>query len=151
MPDAKDRLAASRMAIVEHIHRRERRWGPRETDASTGQGLHEDEYDGEPPPIPGSGWFAHMQRAVRTWWRYHPAHMAVDIANPFLRTYARRKPAQLLAISAATGAVVMLARPWKLVPITTLVFALLKSSQLSSLVVAAMSAADYRKDGEGPE
>lgn len=148
MSEASDRLAASRMAIVEHLHRRERRWsGPRETDA---QG-HETQaaYD-EPMPDPGSGWFGHLQHAVKTWWRYHPAHMAVDIATPMLKSYARRKPVQLLAISAAAGALIAVARPWKLVPVGTLVFALLKSSQLSSLVAAAMSAADFRKDHEGP-
>jgi hypothetical protein len=151
MSDARDRLAASRMAIVEHIHRRERRWGPRETDAQGRHGAHAGEPgDDEPPPLAGSGWFAHMQRALHTWWRYHPAHMAVDLATPLLRSYARRKPVQLLAVSAAAGALVTFARPWKLVPVTTLVFALLKSSQLSSLVAAAMSAADFRKDSEGP-
>jgi hypothetical protein len=29
----------------------------------------------------GAGWFGHMRRAVRTWWRYHPAHMVADLAS----------------------------------------------------------------------
>jgi hypothetical protein len=76
--------------------------------------------------------------------------MAVELASPLMRTYARRKPAQLLGIAFAAGALLTLARPWKLISIGTVVLALLKSSQLSHLVTAAMSAADYRKDRERP-
>ena len=85
------------------------------------------------------------------WWRYHPAHMAVDLATPLLRSYAQRKPLQLLGISLAAGAALTFTRPWRLISLTTLVVALLKSSQLSQVFMAAMSAADYRKDHNRPE
>ncbi|TWO72232.1 hypothetical protein FN976_05875 [Caenimonas sedimenti] len=149
MSEATDKLARSRLAIVDHIHRRERRHDPRETPAPPGFGLGG---DAEPPdpPDPGSGWLGHMKHAVKTWWRYHPAHMAVDIATPMLQAYAQRKPVQLLAISAAAGAVLTFARPWKLISLTTIAVAVLKSSQLSGLLMAAMSAADYRKDNDRP-
>ena len=150
MSDARDKLARSRQAILEHIARRERRHDPRMQSA---QGSYEDMgsfADEEPPPPPGSGWFGHMSRAVRTWWRYHPAHMAVELATPLLRGYARRKPVQLLAISLGLGAALTFARPWRLISVTTLLVALLKSSQLSHLFMAAMSAADYRKDESRP-
>jgi hypothetical protein len=88
---------------------------------------------------------------VRTWWRYHPAHMVVDLATPMMRGYARRKPVQLLAISLAAGAVLTFARPWKLISVGTIIVALLKSGQMSHLLTAAMSAADYRKDASKPE
>ena len=68
-----------------------------------------------------------------------------------MRGYARRKPLQLLAISAAAGAALTFTRPWRLISLTTLIVALLKSSQLSNLLMAAMSAADYRKDHDRPE
>jgi hypothetical protein len=68
-----------------------------------------------------------------------------------MRSYARRKPLQLLGISLLAGAALTFARPWKLISLTTLVVALLKSSQLSNLFMAAMSAADYRKDHDRPE
>jgi hypothetical protein len=77
--------------------------------------------------------------------------MAVDLASPLMRSYARRKPLQLLAISLAAGAALTFARPWRLISLTTLVVAVLKSSQLSNLFMAAMSAADYRKDHDRPE
>jgi hypothetical protein len=44
--------------------------------------------------------------------------------------------------------VILLARPWKLISATGLVVALLKSSQLSALVMSAMSAADLQKDDQ---
>ena len=77
--------------------------------------------------------------------------MAVELANPLMRGYARRKPLQLLGISLAAGAALTFARPWRLISLTTLLVALLKSSQLSHLFMAAMSAADYRKDMDRPE
>jgi hypothetical protein len=98
----------------------------------------------------GSNWFATIRRAAGTWWRHHPAHMAVEIATPILSTYGRRSPLVFLGISAAAGALVIVARPWKLISATGLVMALLKSSQLSGLLMSAMSAADYQKDEQFP-
>ncbi len=149
MSDASDKLARSRQAILEHIARRQRRHDPREETAQGFVPGEEDAYEDEPDDGRG-GWFAHMGRAVRTWWRYHPAHMAVELASPLMRSYARRKPVQLLAISLAAGAALTFARPWRVISITTLIVAVLKSSQLSSLLMAAMSAADYRKDNDRP-
>jgi hypothetical protein len=149
MSEASDKLARSRQAILAHVARRERRHDPREETArgfSEGPG-----YPDQEPPDVGGGWFSHLRHALRTWWRYHPAHMAVDLAAPLMRGYARRKPLQLLGISLAAGAALTFARPWRLISLTTLIVALLKSSQLSSLFMAAMSAADYRKDHDRPE
>jgi hypothetical protein len=149
MSAASDKLARSRQAILEHMARRERRHDPREEPPSAFAAMGGYPDDAEPPD-PGSGWFGHLSHAVRTWWRYHPASMAVELANPLMRSYARRKPMQLLAISAAAGAALTLARPWRVISLTTLLVALLKSSQLSHLFMAAMSAADYRKDNDRP-
>lgn len=150
MSAARDKLAKSREAILAHVARRERRHDPR---MQSPEGRDEDmgSFAGEEAPPPGGGWLGHFGHALRTWWRYHPAHMAVDLATPLMRGYARRKPVQLLAISVGLGAALALARPWRLISVTTLLVALLKSSQLSHLFMAAMSAADYRKDGSRPE
>jgi hypothetical protein len=150
MSDASEKLARSRQAILEHIARRQRRHDPREEVRQDFAEPYEFGIDEEPVEV-GGGWFGHMRHALRTWWRYHPAHMAVDLATPLMRGYARRKPVQLLAISAGLGAALTFARPWKLISVTTLIVALLKSSQLSSLLMAAVSAADYRKDAQRPE
>lgn len=149
MSDAADKLARSRQAILEHVARRQRRHDPR---METAEGFAEaGSYPGDEPYEGGGGWFGHLGHALRTWWRYHPAHMAVDLASPLMRSYARRKPLQLLGISLAAGAALTFARPWRLISLTTLLVAVLKSSQLSSLFMAAMSAADYRKDASRPE
>ena len=151
MSDAGDKLARSRQAILEHVARRQRRHDPREElegqAFSPGYGYPD---EGGPMPEPGN-WWGHLRHGVQTWWRYHPAHVAVDLASPLMHEYARRKPLQLLAISLAAGAALTFARPWRLISLTTLLVALLKSSQLSQLFMAAMSAADYRKDQERPE
>lgn len=149
MSDAADKLARSRQAIMAHVARRQRHHDPHEETAEgfpTGDDAHA---YAEPPP-PGGGWFGHFRHALDTWWRHHPAHMAVEIASPLMRNYARRKPVQLLGISLAAGAVLTLARPWRLISLTTLAIALLKSSHLPGLLMAAMSAADYPKDEGRP-
>lgn len=153
MSDASDKLQRSRQAILEHIAKRQRRHDPQEEQPPQGYeaGYGPDYSFADQEADGGGGWFGHMGHAVRTWWRYHPAHMAVDLASPLMRDYARRKPLQLLGISLAAGAALTFARPWRLISITTLLVALLKSSQLSNLFMAAMSAADYRKDHNRPE
>lgn len=153
MSDAADKLARSRRAILEHVARRHRRHDPHEEPAGYANfsEAEADDARADEMPDPGSGWMGHVMYAVRTWWRYHPAHMAVDLATPLMRNYARRKPLQLLGISLAAGAALTFARPWKLISLTTLLVALLKSSQMSHLFAAAMSAADYRKDAQRPE
>lgn len=154
MSEASDKLARTRQAILEHVARKQRKHDPREEPAQDSPGWDDDERDAREaraqPRGGRGGWFGHLRHVLRTWWRHHPAHMAVELANPLMRGYARRKPLQLLAIALAAGAALTFARPWRVISITTLIVALLKSSQLSSLFMAAMSAADYRKDHEGP-
>ncbi|MDF2464713.1 MAG: hypothetical protein K0Q43_2948 [Ramlibacter sp.] len=143
MSDAGERLARTRLAIIEQVHRRDRRAGVRDQRREAGEPevAYED---------PGEGWFGHIKRAVRTWWRHHPAHMGVELATPMLSAYARRKPMQFLGISALVGAAFMVARPWRVISATGIVVALLKSSQLSGLLMSAMSAADFQKDDHRP-
>lgn len=154
MSEGSEKLARSRQAIIEHIARKQRRHDPREAEGrdefDPGQGYGYNDFDDEPPAA-GGGWFAHLAHAVQVWWRYHPAHMAVELVTPLMRSYARRKPMQLLGIAFGAGAALTFARPWKLISLGTLAVALLKSSQLSHLLAAAMSAADYPKDRDRPE
>ncbi len=135
MSDAGERLARSRMAIVDHIGRKERR-------KAREHGPEGDDGDAE-----GRGRVGHLLDMLRGWWYRHPVSMALDFATPSLSSYARRKPVKFLGMAVALGAVAFYARPWKLISLTGLVVALVKSSQLSGLVMSAMSAADYRSDG----
>jgi len=145
MSDAKDKLARSRLAIIDHIQRRERR-----DEGAENRRAHEREQGWEQPEggWGRGGWFASLKHAARSWWRNHPAHLGLELATPVLSAFAARKPVQFLGIAAAVGAVVMIARPWRLISVTGLIVALAKSSQLSSVVMSAMSAADFKKDHE---
>ncbi|WP_427915196.1 hypothetical protein ACPWT1_09885 [Ramlibacter sp. MMS24-I3-19] len=144
MSAGSDRLDRSRLAILEHLHRREQRRHP-PADAlldshESGEGQAGTGARARPRRHHASGsWFERVREALDSWWRYHPAHMAVDIARPTLSSYARRKPAQYLGIAAAAGAVVFLLRPWKLISVTGVLVALVKSPQVAGLVMSALS------------
>jgi hypothetical protein len=143
-----DRLARSRLALIERMQHKDRRREREQEryDELQALGLPMDENDFSS----GEGWLGTVRHALGAWWRHHPAHMAVQFATPMLASYAQRKPLHFIGIAAAAGAVVMLARPWKLISATGLLVALLKSSQLSGLVMSAMSAADFQKDHQRP-
>ncbi|MDB5881922.1 MAG: hypothetical protein JWP43_1800 [Ramlibacter sp.] len=141
MSDAADKLARTRLAIVEHIHRRERHPERRENLDSEDEAQHEGAGRSWARSGPAS-WFTGLKRAAGGWWQQHPARFALELATPALSDYAGRKPVQFLAIAAAVGAVAVVARPWRLISATGLLMAVLKSSQLSGLVMSAMSASD---------
>jgi hypothetical protein len=144
-----DRLDRSRLAILEHLHRRDQRRHP--PSAADLESHESGEGQAGPGPRarprrPATGsWLERARDALETWWRYHPAHMAVDIARPALSSYARQKPVQYLGIAAAAGAVVFLLRPWKLISVTGVLVALVKSPQMAGLVMSALST------GKNPE
>jgi hypothetical protein len=150
MSDAADNLARSRLAIVDHIQRRERRHEGAESSRAHERAQDEQDWEQSEHGYGPAGWFASLKHAAGAWWRSHPAHLGLEIATPMLSSYAARKPAQFLGIAAALGAVVMIARPWRVISVTGLVVALVKSSQLSSVVMSAMSAADFKRDHEPP-
>jgi hypothetical protein len=68
--DAADRLARTRLAIIEQVQRRERRPGGRDERerehararrAAGGPEAHDEDR--------GEGWFGHARHALGTWWR----------------------------------------------------------------------------------
>lgn len=150
MSGGSDRLERSRLAILEHFHTKEQRRHGR-SEADTGP-QHADESNWEShrrAHRPGAGgWFETLQDVVRDWWRYHPAHMAVDLARPVLGSYARRKPVQYLGLAAVAGAALFFMRPWKLISITGVLVAIAKSPQVAGLVMQAMSASQNPRDDE---
>ena len=137
MSVASDRLARTRLAIVEQAHLRE---GRPERGGSEREGAQP---SGD---AQRSGWFGGIKRFVSTWWRSHPAHLGVELATPLLSNYARKKPWPFLGIAALVGAGLVVARPWRLVSATGLLVALMKSSQVSGLLMSALSAVDFRRD-----
>ena len=150
MSDAADKLARTRLAIIAHVQRREHR-SDRGKDRDEREPGGDDRDSGhERHPAGVGSWFASLQRAAGTWWRHHPAHAGLELATPLLSDYAARKPLQYLGIAALIGAGLVVARPWRLISVTGLLVALVKSSQLSSMVLAAISATDYGKDRRPP-
>jgi hypothetical protein len=155
-----DRLERSRLAILEHLHRKEQR---RQGRNANGGNAHGNANDNGPqrqadegmweshrrahPPGAG-GWFETAGDVLQDWWKYHPAHMALDIARPALGAYARRKPIQYLGLAALAGAGLFFLRPWKLISVTGILVALARSPHVAELVMRAMSASENPRDDE---
>ena len=140
-----DRLDRSRLAILEHVHRKERRREVQDQHveaAKAGEGPRGRESGGRHH----AGWYDKGRDVVEAWWRYHPAHVALDIARPALAAYARRKPMQYLGLSALAGAGLFMLRPWKLISVTGVLVALVKSPQVAGLVMSAMSSSQNPAD-----
>ncbi len=160
MSDASDKLARTRLAIIEHVHRKRHpddydKQGVRKADAPRTLPPYE-RNDIEPaayePGVAGRTaqarrWLTSGQRVVGAWWRQHPAHLGVELATPMLSSFAGRRPVVYLGGAAVLGALIVVTRPWRLISATGLVVAILKSSQLSGMVMSAMSAASYGRDG----
>jgi hypothetical protein len=93
-------------------------------------------------------WSEVASHVVRRWWRRHPANAAGQLALPLIERYAREQPAKLIAAAAATGALIVLIRPWRLLSITAILAAALKTSDVADLVTTLMKKPGKpRKDG----
>ncbi len=148
MSAGSDRLERSRLAILEHIHRKDvRRHGRPEDDRGAAASATGDDA-ARARRAAGPGWYATAQDVVGGWWRYHPAHMALDIARPALTSYARRRPVQYLGVAALAGAALFFMRPWKLISVTGVLLAVVKSPQLASVVMQALSVSRNPRDDE---
>lgn len=98
------------------------------------------------------GTWALVKLGLGSWWRHHPANLAVTLGRPVLQRFAKRRPFQLLAASAGVGAVVVLIKPWRLVSLGGLAFATLKSSEFSGLVASLLSFnTDESDSAENPQ
>ncbi|MFT3720498.1 hypothetical protein [Pseudorhodoferax sp.] len=111
-----ERLDATRAAIALQLARRRRR--PRAAE----------------PQEPARGFLPRVRRAARVWWDSHPVHDAVAVARPALEDYAHARPYRLVGIAAGIGAGLALLRGWRLLPLTGLVLALMKSSDVKATV-----------------
>lgn len=124
---AGDKLARTRLAIIEHIEH-------------SLHGKPREQADSATPESASHGRWAGLRAAGRDYWEHHPARLALQFAEPAIRGYAHRHPARLLAACAALGALVVLARPWRLVSVTGLLLAAVRSPRLSSMVMSALMA-----------
>jgi ElaB/YqjD/DUF883 family membrane-anchored ribosome-binding protein len=145
------RLAASRKSLVRQMARDD---GRADNDASNN--LHGSNHAQKNEAYAGSGrsstWQVFTQAAM-AWWQHHPVQVAVDIGRPFLNNYARDKPLQLIGIAAGVGAAAVLIKPWRLVSVTGLVVAALKSTKLSTTLLSLLQrtgSQSYSKQTQQP-
>ena len=112
-----DRLAASRQAIVRQMRH--------EDPEGVEQGGGSDGIDAS-----ASTWDLAKQ-AAGAWWHNHPARLAADLGRPLIQNLAEEQPLKLLGVSAGLGAAAIILRPWRLISLTGLLLAALKSSEVA--------------------
>lgn len=127
----RERLDKSRQAIVRQMGH--------DNATAVGHGGSDTEIDAS-----ASTWSLVKQTAT-SWWHSHPASLALDFAQPRMQRFAQEQPLKLLAISAGMGAAAVLLRPWRLISLTGLVFAALKSSEVTGLA-SSLLASGARND-----
>jgi hypothetical protein len=143
---ASDNLARSRLAIIEHVYRKEAR---KDRFARASQQVQADGEQWEAAQsaaASGGGWFGRVKRAAKSYWRHHPARMGLQLAEPVLASYARKQPVAYVSIAAGAGAILLIARPWRLISVTGVLVALAKSPQLAGVVMSTMSGSDWDDD-----
>ena len=140
----KERLAISRRALVRELNGDDERDDrPRFSRAAASQepGETQDFADTEAQGHSFSGsrrWVSMARSMTERWWRRHPAHAMGQLARPVLEHYARKEPAKLMAIAAATGAALVLLKPWRLLSFTAVLAAVLKTSDVADVVNTLM-------------
>lgn len=126
---AQQRLALSRRALMQHLR------GDDEVQTSKGM-----------PKKAGivsnflsrTSYGAVIRNVTERWWSRHPANAAGQLARPVLERFAQQQPVKLIAVSAGIGALVVLAKPWRLLSITALLAAVLKTSDIADMVTTLM-------------
>ena len=141
------RLAASRRAIVQCMHR-DQRENSQDDMAQGAPAQPADASHGSTASASRSnrkhssgfnGLWRVARRTASGWWRSHPASLAVDVVQPMVENYARANPLKLIGIAAAAGALVVIAKPWRLISVTGVVVAALRSTQMSSLIASFLA------------
>lgn len=127
---ASERLDRSRLAILEYLQRRAH--GDAATDPSRETPQPLGAHDGASP-------WRGVREAGRRYWAGHPARLLARLASPLLAHWGRRHPAAFLGAAATLGVLLVLARPWRLISLTGLLVAALKSPHLASLLMTALA------------
>jgi hypothetical protein len=83
-------------------------------------------------------WTSVGRSVIERWWQRHPANAAGQLARPLLERYARQEPVKLVAGAAAVGSLIVLVKPWRLLSITAVIAALLKTSDVADLVTTLL-------------
>jgi len=124
---AQERLAISRHALVSQLR------GDDEPGPAAGGGAARSR-----SLLNGFEWAPVARGVARHWWQRHPLHAAGQLAHPLLERYARDEPLKLVAVAAAVGAAVVLAKPWRLLSTSVLLATVFKTSDVAGVVNALM-------------
>ncbi len=80
-----------------------------------------------------------LTQGFQAWWKHHPSKTAVDIGRNYLDDFAAKKPLVLLGIAAGAGAAAVVLKPWRLISLTGLAFAALRSTNLTSSLLSLLT------------
>ncbi len=127
------RLAISRRALLRQLHGDH----PEET-LPPPYADEDDAYPYQPQVGEHVAWVSVARRLGERWWRRHPANAVGQLAKPLLKRYAREQPFKVLGTAAGIGAAVVLIKPWRLLSITAVLAAVLKTSDIADLVTTLM-------------
>ena len=129
------RLAASRAALTRQMKARHE-----PTRAQAAGQLHDPDGALDAGSRTGNlSAFKLAKQAVVSWWRYHPAHIAVDAGRPYLAAYARDKPLQMLGIATGVGVLLVVVKPWRLISMTGLIVTAIRSTNLPASLVSLLA------------
>ena len=91
------------------------------------------------PSARGRNQWASMARSMtERWCPRPPAHAVGQPPPPLLEHYPRKEPANPMALAPATGAVIVLTKPWRLLSFTAVLAAVLKTSDVADVVNTLM-------------
>lgn len=124
----RQRLEETRRAIAAQMARR--RGAPIRTEDAE---YVEDSSTVQPGVLPS------LRRGARTWWQSHPVHGVVELAQPALEDYAQRRPYKLVGIAAGIGAAFTLLKSWRVLSLTGVALALLRTSDLKGAARSLMA------------
>lgn len=136
---AQQRLAISRRALVNQLQ-----------GAQPATARATEPYTGRPHRMGFLDRFPLVSMARKVgerWWRRHPASAVGHLAQPLLERYAREQPFKLVAAAAAVGALAVLVKPWRLLTATTVIAAVLKTSDVADVVNTLLHHTGSHKNG----
>lgn len=95
---------------------------------------------GRPTSRNRAGFWPAFREVTNVWWHHHPARTALSLLEPILGAYGRAYPARVLGTAAVSGAAIVLLRVWRVLPVSGLLVASLRSSHLPSLAASLVAA-----------
>lgn len=133
---AQERLSISRQALV---HQLQGTTAPPEIGSAV-------KSDRPASRSSGFAWASILRNVVRRWWQRHPANAVTQVALPVLDRYTTQRPFKAVGVAAAAGALIVFVRPWRLLSVTAVLAAVLKTSDVADMVTTLMQTKSRSRD-----